>query len=109
MIETAFIVAFVVLFMHVTTWEGMINEWVGKALFNAPEWIKKPLYDCPICMAPWWGSVCLAAMCLYSSEWLNPVSWIILVFSAGGINAVLIYIISSNKEETKLLKEENEA
>lgn len=93
MIETALIIAFVVLFLHATTWEGMVFQIVAEKLHTLPEWMKKPLYDCPICMAPWWGSVILLLMCLHSGDWLDPLSWLLLVFAAGGINTVLIHII----------------
>ncbi|MBK7885140.1 MAG: hypothetical protein IPJ81_16145 [Chitinophagaceae bacterium] len=110
MIELTLIIALVVLFIHVTTWEGMINEWVGRVFWDAPSWLKKPLFDCPICMAPWWG-----ALIIIIGEWFG--AWpcygffkeIIMLFAAGGINTVLIYIISSDKEEIKALKDDPDA
>ena len=106
MIETIIMIALVVLFLHVTTWEGMINEWVANKADHWPEWVKKPLFACPICMAPWWGSVILGAMWAYSRMKIDPLSWVLIVFAAGGLNAVLIYIISADKEVTKELKDE---
>jgi len=80
MIEISFILAFSVLFLHVCTWEGMIFEFVSNKLYNLSDKIKKPLYE-----------------------------WILELFAAGGINTVLIYLISSNRELTKELKDENES
>lgn len=108
MIELTLIISLVVLFIHATTWEGMINEWVSRVLWHAPPWIKKPLFDCPICMAPWWGSLILLLFGVFTDNWLHPFIWVITLFAAGGINTVLIYIISSDKEEIKVLKGEDD-
>ena len=101
MIEIAFIIALVVLFLHATTWEGMIFQIVAEKLRGLPAWVKKPLYDCPICMAPWWGSVILILMGLHSGEWFDPLTWLLLVFAAGGINTVLIYIIENARRSSE--------
>lgn len=45
-LNALFIVGF-----HQTTHDGEINSWVSNLLDNAPEWVKKPLYACPTCMA----------------------------------------------------------
>ncbi len=117
MLTTAFIIAFTVLFIHATTWEGMINEWVHAVTWDWPPFLKKPVYDCPICMAPWWGFwVYLAVVPVpgfISFKWVHlavvPVpgftsfkhvtAMVISLFIAGGINTVLIYIISLAKNE----------
>lgn len=105
-LELIILVTLVVLFIHTTTWEGMINEWVQKLAFNWSPYLKKPVFDCPICMAPWWGSAILVGLGLTTGQWLNWYVWILVVFAAGGLNAVLIYIISADKEVTKELKED---
>ena len=107
MLEISFIIALTVLFLHVTTWEGMINEWIADACYDWPSYIKKPLYDCPICMSVWWGSFIIACFGLYTDYWPNLFVWILEVFMAGGINTVLIYIISADKQVTKESKEDD--
>lgn len=106
MIEVSFMLAFSVLFLHVCTWEGMIFEFVSNKLYNLSDKIKKPLYDCPICMVPWWGSIILTLYSLASGLWQPYYQWILELFAAAGINTVLIYLISSNREITKELKED---
>lgn len=86
MIATIFTISFIVLFIHATTWEGMINGWVSNLCDNWPEWIKKPLYDCPICMCPWWGSLILYFM----GSHIGVLEWILTVFAAGGVNTVIV-------------------
>ena len=97
MIETSFIVALSVLFIHATTWEGMIFRSVYEQLKHLPDWIKKPLYDCPICMAPWWGALMMLTFHLVTGVWRKILGWLLILFAAGGINTVLIYIVSYAK------------
>lgn len=100
------LIALAVLFIHVSTWEGMINEWVHSVADSWPPWIKKPLFDCPICMSFWWGLL-INAIGVGSQGWqpIGLFNAIIMVFAAGGLNAVLIYVISSDKEIVKELKD----
>ena len=107
MIETAFLIAFNVLFLHASTWDGMINEWVRSMAFNWPVWVKKPLFDCPICMAPWWGALIMLTFHFATGFWKKILRIILMLFAAGGINTVLIYMISSDKEEVKALKDDD--
>lgn len=102
-LESIIIIALFTLFLHCTTWEGMINHWIHKVAFNWPAWIKKPLFDCPICMAPWYGSLLILAGLINVSTAGHA---ILILFAAGGLNTVLIYLISADKEITKELKED---
>jgi len=85
MIELSILIAFAVLFLNATTWEGQIFEDVANWLdTKLPEWIIKPLYGCPICMSFWYGS---AMYILYHGldKWI-----LIVVFCAAGINAFIV-------------------
>ena len=99
MIELTLIISLVVLFIHATTWEGMINEWVVRACWDFPSWIRKPLFDCPICMAPWWGSLIILLFGVFTDNWLHPFIWVLQLFAAGGINAVLINTITPSDDD----------
>lgn len=99
------IVAFTVVFWWASTWEGMINEWVRDLTADWSPYIKKPLYDCPICAAPWIGSLVLLGFGLFTGFWFHWFEWIIVVFTAGGINTVVAYVVSSDKEIVKELKD----
>ncbi|MBD0332117.1 MAG: hypothetical protein ICV66_05635 [Chitinophagaceae bacterium] len=57
MLTTACIIAFIVYFIKATTWKGMIFHEITNKLEFLPEFVRKPLYECPICMTPWWGVV----------------------------------------------------
>ncbi len=99
MIELSLIIALIVFFVHACFWEGMILDKVRYQLWNAPSWITKPLYDCPICMTPWWGSLILFLIGVFTSNWLHPFIWIIHLFAAGGINATIIYMCTPNTKD----------
>lgn len=88
MLYSAFVIAFVVWFIHACTWEGMIFSGIAQRLWTLPTWLKKPLYDCPICMAPWWGMLILILQ--GNPPCLNA---LIAVCIAGGINAVIVSFI----------------
>lgn len=106
MIQLILIVALTVLFLHVCTWEGMIFGFIHSGLKQLPDYIKKPIYDCPICMSVWWGSIILYIGTI-TDAWYQPklFEWILIVFSAGGINTVLIYIVDAGKAIAKALND----
>lgn len=104
MITTAIIIAFVVLFLHACTWEGMIFGFVSKKLHRLPDYIKKPLYDCPICMSPYYGSLIILSSYYFGGHDLPSVNdWFLILLMAAGINTVLIYIVSASKAISKSL------
>lgn len=90
MIEKALIIALGVFFLHATTWEGMLNEWVNRAAFRFPAWLKKILYDCPVCMAPWYGAALMLSGVLRVDSLTEGA---LILAAAGGVNAVLIFFI----------------
>lgn len=63
---------------------GKIRVWFGSV---NPFW-KKPLFDCPACMTPWYGTI------LYWVVYCDSVfEWIIVVAAASGINAMASFLI----------------
>lgn len=93
MIALSFSIAFCVLFLHSITLDGMIFQFVSKALWNLPSVIKKPLFDCPVCMVPWWGSLIIVLLCYHNNEWLGWLEWTLVLMTAGGINVLSNSII----------------
>ena len=101
MIELSILIAFAVLFLNATTWEGQIFEDVANWLdTKLPEWISKPLYGCPICMSFWWGSF---AYIVYEGV---EIEMILVVFAAAGINAFIVNL--NNYIEKAGTKEDDE-
>jgi hypothetical protein len=85
MVMEAFIIAMIVLFIHATTWEGQIMSWVKK-LVNEDSYISKPIYGCPICMTPWWGT----ATYLILFGWGGWRDWLGIIGCASGISVISV-------------------
>ena len=86
MVEKIFITSLIVMFIWATMWEGMIfgfvQKWAEKHLLEV---LHKPLYDCPICSCPWYGTA------LYWLIWGNTwQEWLIVIFAAAGLNTVFV-------------------
>lgn len=107
MLEASFTISLVVMFIHACTWEGMILSFVPELLWNAPGWLKKILFDCPICMAPWWGSLILLFIGVFTGEFPHWIEWVLELMIAGGMNVVFSSIISQESivrsEEIKVI------
>ena len=96
MIETAITISLIVFFIHATSWEGHINDWVRK--FIDPEHpISKPIYNCPICMTPWYGTIILLIM----QHEYSLTQCILILGAASGFSVVLalINMIEDNLSE----------
>lgn len=95
--EAALIIALIVFFLKVTTWEGHIFENLGDwAYYNLPEKVYKPLIGCPICMTPWWGTFIYLLGDLLNIELFEdsrPLRLIFTIFAAAGINALIVMLI----------------
>lgn len=96
MLQTAFIIAFSCIGIHVAfTWKGMIFKGVGDYLdLRLNKYIKKPLFACPMCMASLWSNM----------YWLvfNPLPLImlpIMILLVCGINTLLSSAIYYFHEE----------
>lgn len=68
--------AMLILFVSTAVEDGMILSWVKDEGY--PEWIRKPLYGCTVCMASVWGTalyICFLTVVLgsYGREIFSPV------------------------------------
>lgn len=91
MIEKILIISFIVMAIWASMLEGEIFGKIRK-LGNKdnPKFFEKPLYDCPVCMTPYYGSI---AYWLIYGLWLHAASWqewIVVVLAAMGLNAILV-------------------
>ena len=97
MLTRIIILSLIITAVHVTTWEGMIfhrpAEWLGSVLdkFHAT-FLRKPLFECLICMGGVWTLV------------LDPLlfgwSWWVLVDMLGvlGLNTLITAVICRLRE-----------
>lgn len=84
MIAPILIIALLVLSIWYTMQEGEIFESLGLWFHrNTPEKIHPPLFECNVCMCPWYGSVLYVL--IYGINW----QWPIVVIGAMGVNIVI--------------------
>jgi hypothetical protein len=94
---SALMIALLVQAVWATMWEEAIFDFIPKAVDPVLEgagWSKlaKPLYDCPICMTPWYGT---AIYHILGSNG-DPRMWILTVILAMGMNVVFIKLYPDN-------------
>jgi hypothetical protein len=85
-----------ILLIHVIfSWEGMIFYKAGcKAKEFLPQWFYKPLFDCMVCMTPYWGLL----------FWLIDAglpTWHIIthLLILGGVNAVIETLVETKRAD----------
>lgn len=84
MLEHAAIISLLVLSIWYTMQEGEIFGSIGIFFQNHfPAKIQSPLWECNVCMTPWYGSVLY--ILIYGINWKLP----IVVIVAMGINAAI--------------------
>lgn len=87
MLEQAAIIAFITIAVWATMLYEMIFGWVRDKTEHWPIWLKKPVYECPICMTAWYGTLA------YWLIWGNSVKeWGIVVICGMGIVTVFVNI-----------------
>lgn len=70
-LQFGILIAFCVLAIYSTMWYGMIFGKVrdfGESKF--PVWLRKIVFDCPICMTPYYGTVIYFLLGKSFSEWI---------------------------------------
>jgi hypothetical protein len=88
MLEKSILIALIVVSFHVMIdWPGMIFHGIAdwSARKKMPLWFEKPVFACPICMVPYYGSF-FYILCMWSS-WRE---WAVVIFAAMGINTILV-------------------
>lgn len=96
MLVTGFIISFITIAIHIIlTWKGMLLYKVGKWLqLRLPTYVKKPLFDCPMCMASFWTLV----YWLYKYQSVS-IQTLIMMFIVCGINTLISSAIYCFHEE----------
>lgn len=86
---------------------GFVNSWFGG---RDKKW-QKPLYTCPACMAPWWGTLIYFGLHYAGIENFSNIRWstiLITVLGSLGLNAILLKLFGKDDLIIKELKKENE-
>lgn len=101
MLADALKIALIILAGHSFTWDGQIFDGI-KRLIN-PDWkISKPIYGCPICMTPWWGTIIWLIFFrvqtivqdgnIYQTN-LGWMDWFLTIATATGISVIGVIMI----------------
>ena len=102
MIEQIFIIALCVLSIHYTMQEGEIFSFVGDFFYRyLPSKLHPSIFECNVCMCPWYGSVIF-----WFAPWHHVLwQWPFIVIGAMGINIV---INKFNKEDEPRIETGND-
>lgn len=93
MIEKIFIVSFIVCGIWACFWESMIFGSFRRIGGKWPEWLQAPIFDCPVCMAPYYGTIIYWVA--LGNDWKE---WIIVILSSLGLNAIFIKLFPPDIE-----------
>jgi len=89
MIGHALVISLTILFFYMTMTEGMIFHFLYKWFKTwLPEPLWKPVFSCPICMTPYYGTIIY--LILYR---ISVLDGIFTVLTAGGLNCVFVYLL----------------
>jgi hypothetical protein len=80
--------ALIILFIHSCTWDGMIFSFARKVI-KEDTMLSKPIYNCPICMGPWWGTLMYVTL----FGWGSWQEWVLVVGSASGFGVIFVIAI----------------
>lgn len=94
----ALIISLIVLFLHATTWDGMIFQKI-KDVIKPEGMLYKPVYGCPICMTPWWGT--LIYFIFFADfgvgTWGAISDWLITIGMAAGLSVIWVVVLSARE------------
>lgn len=87
LIQQGFIVFCIVITIWVCFLSGMIfgklGDWLHKK--NAPDWLRNPLVECPVCAAPYYGTA--AYWIIWGNSWQE---WILVILIAMGMATIFV-------------------
>lgn len=94
-------ISLMILAIHISMWEGMIFSklriWLSKILDKSKktEWVKKPLFDCLMCMGGIWTALLYLLLYGYDIDLFKSILIVI------GINSILDSIVGGMRYESK--------
>ena len=82
-----------------STQEGMINEWIDKLMpakafpsdkEGYPEWLRKPLFSCPICMASVHSFIFPLIILAFGFDWSMLYGLPFYIVMLSGLNGIIL-------------------
>lgn len=104
----ALAISLIILFLHACSWKGMIFERIKKIIppekyYIFGKDISKPIYGCPICMTPWWGTLIYWLFFAISIP-----HWILTILTASGLSVLYVVMIDLKDAAITYKKKEEE-
>jgi len=71
---------------------GSVGRWLGMSVFTGKfTFLQKPVYACPACMSPWWGTW------LYWTFWGDSWhEWIVVIMCTTGANILFVSLMPND-------------
>jgi hypothetical protein len=76
--------------IHVLFWEGMLLEKLSRWLIWLPKWLRKPLFECNICMASIWGT---SYWLIYREPSIEIIPFILIVCGINTLFSGIIFLV----------------
>jgi len=70
--------------------DGMILDFIPRKLNNLPEWLKMPLFECPICMSSFHSYILPLVILAFGFSW--TLLWVLpfYIVMLAGLNALIL-------------------
>lgn len=95
MLEQSILTCFFVFAVWATMLEGMIFGKIREVGDDVlADWVRYPLYECPICMSFWYGSV---FYWIFFGESIK--GWLVVIFGTMGLAAIIIKFLKATPED----------
>lgn|ERR1700741_1574231 len=92
MLQHIIINSLIIIGIHITCWPDMLFEAIANELDGLlPPWLRKPLYDCVMCMSSIWGFSYL--LCIHPNCIDSVLKVIAHILAVCGINAIINYLV----------------
>lgn len=78
--------SFIIFAVWYTMQDGEIFGVLGNLFSRLPVVFHNPLYDCPVCMTPWYGT----PITIFIFHVYDPLQIILIVIPAMGLNAIIL-------------------
>lgn len=70
--------------------EGMILDFIPRKLDGLPEWVKMPLFDCPICMSSVHSYILPFSLYFFGYGWHLLWAWPFYIVMLAGLNGIIL-------------------
>lgn len=91
-----FVISFIVFAIWYSMLDGEIFGGLRRLFVSLPDKLHNPVYDCPVCMVPWYGSAIY-----WLAYGVSVRDWLLTVIPAMGLNAVIVRLWPKDEIDVK--------